>query len=101
MREPTAEDVFAWADKFSDYTHRLHRMRELRAAINEVGTVCGDCNSWMTRACPRERNVNGMNHGPSCKSKVGNCPVFTLKSWDAKRKEELIQELKKLEDSHG
>jgi hypothetical protein len=101
MGDPTAEAIFAWADKFSEHTYRLHRMRELRADINKIGTVCGGCNSWMTRACPRERNVNGMNHGPSCESLVGSCPIFTLKSWYAKRKDELTEELKTLEASHG
>lgn len=100
MSDLTAEKVFDWADRLSDHAQRVHRMRELRAGINEIGAVCGGCNNWMTRACPRERNVKGMNHGPSCKSLVAGCPVFSLKNWDAERKEGLIEELKKLEDSN-
>ena len=26
---------------------------------------CGDCRLWMTKQCPREKNVDGWNRGPS------------------------------------
>jgi len=100
MSDQTAEGIFDWADKFSKHTQRLFRMRELQTEIRKIGTVCGGCNSWMTRECPREKNINGRNYGPSCESLVSGCQLFSLKSWDATRKEQLRQELADLEAAH-
>lgn len=35
---------------------------------------CGDCKLWMTRECPKEKNVNGRNYGPSVNDIV--CELF-------------------------
>lgn len=91
------QEVWDWADRFSDHVHRLDRMRQLRVAIAEIDTVCGGCEKWMTRACPRETNVNGWNKGPSCKSL--KCAEYEEKSWDAKRRTELQAELAELESA--
>lgn len=101
MGDQTAEGIFEWADSFSKHTHRLHRMRELQAEIRKIGTVCGGCDNWMTRQCPRERNVNGRNYGPSCESLVNGCHLFSLKSWHAYWEEQLRQELAFLESAHA
>lgn len=40
---------------------------------------CGTCFWWMkSDYCPREKNVNGRNKGPSCEALVMNCPQFYL-----------------------
>lgn len=62
----SADGVFAFADAFSKATHRAARIREINAELLRTGNRCGDCYFWMkSRDCPRERNVNGMSHGPS------------------------------------
>lgn len=91
------KEVWEWADRLSDHTQKLHRMREIRKAIHEANNTCGSCNMWMTSACPREKStMRGYNVGPSCKST--KCSQFQMKSWDANRVEELKAELSALED---
>lgn len=66
---PDGREVWAWADSLSAYTHWLHAKRQLREDISLNTGVCGSCDKWMkSRECPREKNVNGMSRGPSCKS---------------------------------
>lgn len=37
--------------------------------------VCGDCDHWMKSSkCPREKNINGWNHGPSMNGTI--CDQF-------------------------
>lgn len=80
-----SEQVWAWAERFSDHVHRIHRARELAAAIYEGETTCGSCSKWMTDACPREiRDQRGTKvGGPSCKAL--KCNQFVMQQWDAKR----------------
>lgn len=56
-------EIWDWAANLSEWAERLQRIRELKADIARVD--CGGCELWMTRKCPRERNINGHNHGPS------------------------------------
>jgi hypothetical protein len=44
------------------------RQREIERLRQNAARNCGHCARWMTRQCPRERNVNGRNSGPSCAS---------------------------------
>lgn len=46
--------------------HLRRQQLDIEATLAGVGTTCGDCRLWMTRACPQEANVNGWNRGPSC-----------------------------------
>jgi hypothetical protein len=89
-------EVWAWAERLSEHTQRLHRRREVNAAILEGETTCGSCSKWMTDACPREvqDNIRGMKRGPSCKSL--KCGEFVMKRWDADRLEALKAELSQL-----
>jgi hypothetical protein len=52
----------------------LRRWTELR---------CGNCDHWMkSRVCPKEKNVNGRNKGPSMNEFA--CELFSLKSYQIK-----------------
>lgn len=42
-----------------------------------INKRCGNCEKWMNRNCPKERNVNGYNRGPSCDDY--GCELFILK----------------------
>lgn len=54
---------------------------------------CGHCDLWMKSSlCPRERNVNGRNKGPSI-SEIA-CDKFTLTSWVKDLKEKRIAEIR-------
>lgn len=64
-------------DRFFDALLRADDLRQrglavadLEREIRQTGTGCGDCLLWMTRACPREHNVNGTNRGPSASATV-------------------------------
>lgn len=89
---PDGREIWGWADKFGDYTQRVHRRREVWAAIVEADTTCGSCDKWMTDSCPREVQDNRKGHkvGPSCKSV--KCNEFVMKAWDAKRLSGLREE---------
>lgn len=69
-------EIWDWAAKFSDWTHKQARIRELNADILRIGLECGSCKQWMTRSCPKERNVNGHNRGPSMKAP--KCGQFVM-----------------------
>ncbi len=76
--------LFAWALADSAARQRADRANELARKIRTV--ACGDCDKWMkSRECPRERNVNGWNKGPSMVDPI--CSVFVEKeSSKAQRK---------------
>lgn len=65
--------------------------RRLTAEVLAVGTTCGDCRLWMTRACPEESNVNGWNRGPSCAT--SRCATFEESESAMRRRERLTGEL--------
>lgn len=89
-------EIWDWAHRLSEHTHRLHKMRELRADISKIGSRCGDCNKWMkSRECPREKNVNGRNRGPSCND--FKCSQFVEEHHATKRRAELEADLAAVE----
>lgn len=92
-----AEQIFGWADRFSEQVHRADRMRKIRIAIHETEVQCGSCEKWMTPACPAEKHSNktGRWTGPS--TKTIKCGQFEMKNWDKKNIEGLRAELAKLE----
>lgn len=68
-----SSEVWDWAARFSERTHRQARMRELADDIARVR--CGDCGKWMkSRECPKERRVNGTKRGPSANDPI--CGLF-------------------------
>lgn len=82
---PDGGELLDWAARFSTALHRQARIVELNAEIAKVR--CGDCSHWMkSRECPRERNVNGWNHGPSCEDLP--CQLFIEDSLSTKLREE-------------
>ena len=62
---PDGCEIWDWAAKLSEHTHRQDKIRQLKAEITKP-LRCGDCYWWMkSRDCPREVNVGGRNRGPS------------------------------------
>jgi hypothetical protein len=95
-------EIWDWAKRLSEHTHRLHDMRELRRDIARIGRECGGCDNWMkSRICPREKNVNGWNRGPSMTDPVMNCQTFVQAPSEIARKGELQQRLSALEEKHA
>lgn len=90
------DEVWAWADKFSERVHRASEIRRLRAAINARG--CGGCRHWMTKQCPREvhSNQTGMYSGPSSGAPV--CGLFVSTKSSAEMIDAWKAELAKLEN---
>lgn len=89
-------EVWAWADSLSAYTHWLHAKRLLREDISLNTGVCGSCDKWMKSSeCPREKNINGMSRGPSCKSPI--CGQFVWAASSLRLIEEWKTKLAKLE----
>lgn len=96
---PDGREIWDWAAKLSQHTQRLHQMRLLQHDITEIGRGCGHCDKWMkSRVCPRERNVNGRNHGPSMKDPV--CSQYVEKASSTNRREELKAKLDLLQEEH-
>jgi hypothetical protein len=59
-----ADRIFGAFHALSELTQKRERLRELHAAAKPT---CGGCFNWMkSGSCPREKNVNGLNRGPSC-----------------------------------
>lgn len=85
--------IFDWAIYVSHEINRKHRIRELTQQVDSVR--CGDCTKWMcSRLCPRERNIDGRNHGPSCNGEI--CDQFVEKDTYKKLREERRAELEAL-----
>ncbi len=85
-------EIWAWGRALSDYTQRLDKTRKLRARISTIGNECGDCDKWMKSSlCPREKNVNGRNKGPSCGAYI--CGQFVETASATKRRQDLSAEL--------
>lgn len=87
-------EIWDWAARFSQHMHRLDEARRLRS---EVATVeCGGCTKWMkSRACPRERNVNGWNRGPSSRDRI--CGQFVETRSSAERRAANTEKLAEIE----
>lgn len=77
--------------RFDEATQQARKIKELRADLRRIGTVCGDCALWMTRACPQETNVNGWNRGPSCAAPI--CSKFVETQQASERREKLKKEI--------
>lgn len=75
---PNGAEIWDWASKFSDWTQRRSEIGRLEREVRELRGQCGSCQSWMTRVCPKERNINGYNRGPSMNAP--KCGKFTMKS---------------------
>jgi hypothetical protein len=66
-------EVWDWADKMAQVVAKNQKIRDLRAKLAKNAKECGDCDKWMkSRFCPREKNVNGRNVGPSMSSPICN-----------------------------
>lgn len=63
------DDLRSWLTNFVSAEGKLSAARAHEQEANrlerEARPVCGNCDYWMTRQCPREKNVNGRNRGPS------------------------------------
>lgn len=73
--------------------HHNIRIDELKCSISKIGTQCGDCSKWMTSDCPKEKNVNGRNRGPSMSEVI--CDKFSISFSAISIKEHFENELKK------
>jgi hypothetical protein len=89
-------EIWDWAGRLGEWTARNQRRRDLQTAIVKIQSTCGSCELWMTPSCPREQHNNktGQWQGPSMNGAI--CGKFAMKSWDAKRLEELKSELNRL-----
>lgn len=62
--------VSAAIDRFLEWdlkrTNALAHEANAQHLEESARPKCGNCQLWMTRQCPQERNVNGWNKGPSC-----------------------------------
>lgn len=67
-----SDDLRDQFDRMIDAANRHSHLMQLRDKVNyalEAGrSKCGDCQHWMTRQCPAERNINGWNKGPHMNS---------------------------------
>ncbi len=65
------------------------RQRELARLRDNATRRCGGCYHWMkSRQCPKEKNVNGWNRGPSMNGPICNKfePTAIHLEWEAKFK---------------
>jgi len=91
----SGKEIWDWAANLSAYRHRQDKIRDLQSDIRTIGSECGDCDKWMKSGqCPRERNVNGRNVGPSCSRPI--CSQFVEGRQATKRRQERIAELETL-----
>jgi hypothetical protein len=82
-------DILSGFQRLSAITQLLSDINNLSRWINKR---CGNCDKWMcSNLCPREKNVNGRNHGPSMNT-LG-CDLFSLKSYQIKYYNRECQEL--------
>jgi hypothetical protein len=55
-----------------------NELAKTRSDIRRLGTVCGDCDNWMkSKQCPKDHNIRGRNHGPSCNTPVLGCSSYS------------------------
>lgn len=81
-------------DAFCEAMNKLSRFAQLRADLHEAEQTdrrrCGNCYWWMkSNSCPRERNVNGQNRGPSMND-LG-CDKFQLTESAKRLKQERLE----------
>ena len=75
---------------------RLSAITQLMSKINDLqrwtNKRCGNCDMWMcSNSCPKEKNINGRNKGPSM-NEYG-CDKFSLKLYQIKYYNDECQEL--------
>lgn len=85
-------EIWDWAIALSHWERRQEKIRQLRADIAFVR--CGSCQAWMTRGCPKERNVNGYSRGPSMNEFP--CGQYTEKPHYAELRDQRRAELARL-----
>lgn len=75
-------DIMVAFDKFIELdalaTKAQVHIDERNRLLHEARPKCGNCRFWMTRKCPKEKNVNGRNRGPSMNGL--SCRLFE-ESW--------------------
>lgn len=86
---PDGRELWEWAAQAGDFIHRQAKRNELTLKIAKV--ACGDCKLWMTSECPREKNVNGWNRGPSMNGTI--CEIFDEKPISTEMRAQWKQEL--------
>jgi hypothetical protein len=69
-------------DAMINASTRLQYIAEYRVRCvnlkNRIGK-CGSCSKWMKSGqCPHEKNINGMNRGPSMGESVRGCHAFVI-----------------------
>lgn len=93
-------EVFDWAARFSEATHRRARLADLR---REIATIrCGDCDKWMKSSeCPREKHDmrKGRSYGPTCVAPI--CAVFVESASSARLRADRRAEFQRLESAHS
>ena len=66
-------------------------LKQIQETDRWINKRCGNCQYWMTRQCPLERNVNGRNHGPSMKAY--GCAKFIVKPYQVGYRNEEIKDI--------
>lgn len=89
-------DGIQFFDNFLEADAKAQRLRSLKErsqkAVNFDIKRCGNCYFWMkSKDCPKERNVNGWNKGPSCNGVA--CEKFQLEAYVAEVKIEKLEEV--------
>ena len=87
-------DLFDVALKYSERKQGiLDLIEKIKVANDTDKEVCGHCDFWMKSfLCPKERNVNGRNKGPSMSGIT--CNKFKLVEWVKELKEKRNKEIK-------
>jgi len=89
------KEIWDWAADVGAFIAKQNEINRVRKDLRELNTVCGDCNHWMKSSeCPREKNINGRNHGPSMGDFI--CNKFVTSYSAIARKESLEKQLKEL-----
>ncbi len=87
------EEIFDAFVKFSVNLHAKDEFnKEFLKAWNWDKERCGECQYWMTRGCPSEKNVNGRNRGPSMNGCA--CFKYEVKVLTIREKIKRLKELK-------
>jgi len=76
------EDAFDFGMAASTALHKEVEKQEIRRQL--LVNLCGDCALWMSGGCPKERNVNGTQVGPSMNDPV--CRSFLMSPFAQRRK---------------
>ena len=87
------EEIFdALAKLSADLYGKREFNKEFDKAWNWDRERCGECQYWMTRGCPSEKNVKGRNRGPSMNGCT--CFKYEVKILTIREKIKQLKELK-------